>query len=88
MKSAKTIAATLLAGAVLIGPAHSGTTTATTTTTKVVRDHRGKNSNQQQPPPQNDPGWGNDGGATVRDHRQPPKLPCPLPVLPGCGGPL
>jgi hypothetical protein len=43
----------------------------------VVRDHRGQSSNAA--PPIHDPGWGNDSGATVRDHR---KQPC-LPAVPG-----
>jgi hypothetical protein len=49
----------------------------TATATHVVRDHRGQSSNATRPV--NDPGWGNDSGATVRDHR---KQPCP-PSLPG-----
>jgi hypothetical protein len=43
----------------------------------IVRDHRGQSSNATRPV--NDPGWGNDSGATVRDHR---KQPCP-PSVPG-----
>lgn len=79
MKSIKAIAAVLLAGVVLSGPAYSGTTT-----TKIVRDHRGQNSNQLRPP--KDHGWGN-GSGTVRDHRKPPPFPCVVRTglpTPGC----
>ena len=48
--------------------------------THVVRDHRGQSSNATRPV--NDPGWGNDSGATVRDHR---KKPCLPEVVPGGG---
>jgi hypothetical protein len=50
----------------------------TAVTNRVVRDHRGQPSNAA--PPLHDPGWGNDGGANVRDHR---KQPCLSDAIPG-----
>jgi hypothetical protein len=47
----------------------------TAATTHVVRDHRGQPTNAA--PPLHDPGWGNDSGATVRDHRKQPCLLSP-----------
>jgi hypothetical protein len=57
--------------------------------TKVVRDHRGQSNNNTAPPKNGAGAWGNDSGATVRDHRNPPpKPPCVIhgtnPPLPGC----
>jgi hypothetical protein len=52
----------------------------TAATTHVVRDHRGQPNNAA--PPIHDAGWGNDSGATVRDHRQKPCLP---ELVPGGG---
>jgi len=76
MTSLGTIATFVLIGAVLVGPVHAGT---------VVRDHRGQGSDSTQIKPPKDTGWGN-GNGTVRDHRKPPKFPCPvrLPLAPGC----
>jgi hypothetical protein len=43
--------------------------------THVVRDHRGQPNNAA--PPMHHAGWGNDSGATVRDHRKQPCVPSP-----------